>query len=166
MNNDDMKYASVDAFECANPALAGAMRRAVREELEAAHANGSRLADVHPPSRRNHYRIGSRCIRGGQGQDGIGVAMANAKASSTVTFSISDADGLTVSFESVTEARGFGSGSVEQNNNYDPMLTAKSVAEAYCIAHQAQHRRPDGKTFLSAVLDEIPRCEKDDPDGS
>lgn len=92
--------------------------------------------------------------------------MVDVKASSTVMFSISDYHGLTVSFESCTESCGSCSGNVEQNNNYDPMLTARSVAEAYRIARQAQHRRPDGKTFLSAVLDEIPRCEKGDSDGS
>ncbi len=92
--------------------------------------------------------------------------MDNAKASSSVTFSISDADGLTVSFESVAESRGFGSGSVEQNNNYDPMLTAKSVADAYCIARRSHHGRLGGKSAIQEILDELPRYEKDDPDGS
>lgn len=47
--NDGLKFTSVDAFERANPALAGAMRRAVREELEAAQANGTLSGDMHFP---------------------------------------------------------------------------------------------------------------------
>lgn len=40
---------SVDAFERKNPALVGMMRRAVREELEAAQANGTLSGNVQCP---------------------------------------------------------------------------------------------------------------------
>lgn len=46
---EHLEYASVDDFERKNPALAGMMRRAVREELETAQANGTLSGDAHLP---------------------------------------------------------------------------------------------------------------------
>lgn len=42
-------YTSVEAFEQANQGLVGAMRNAVREELEIAQANGTLSGDAHRP---------------------------------------------------------------------------------------------------------------------
>lgn len=49
MEEEAMEPMSVDAFEQKYPALAGAMRRAVREELETAQANGTLSGDVQCP---------------------------------------------------------------------------------------------------------------------